>query len=247
MSESGDRPLDPESPVRKGEEGSVDADSFDAGYFAANYRNYEAQNPERKLAFYHRCIREYLGSRAEAEAVRLLDVGCGLGRFLGYLAHHEPGWSLAGTDLSAWAVEQNRQRWPELDFRLAGATERPLEEGSQSVVTALDVLEHVPERDDALEAIEAMLAPGGLFVFVVPVYDGLSGPAIRLLDRDPTHVHKHGRAGWLAWAAERFEVLGWWGMLRYLLPAPGGGLYLHWPTRALRAHTPAILVACRRR
>ena len=77
---------------------------------------------------------------------------------------------------------------------------------------------------------------------MVPVYDGLSGPIVRLLDRDPTHVHKQSRHDWLAWAGRHFNVLEWEGVIRYLLP---GGHYLNVPSRALRAHTPAILVACR--
>jgi hypothetical protein len=81
-------------------------------------------------------------------------------------------------------------------------------------------------------------------VFVVPVYDGLSGPIIRRLDRDPTHVHKWPRDRWLDWAASHFEVVDWTGILRWLTPL---GYYLHVVTRLGKRHTPAILVTCRKR
>jgi hypothetical protein len=88
-----------------------------------------------------------------------------------------------------------------------------------------------------------MLRPGGWFLMVVPVYDGACGPLIRTMDRDPTHVHKLGRGEWLAWVGRHFEVVEWWGIVRYLLP---GRFYLHLPTRLGRGHTPAILVVGRR-
>lgn len=211
---------------------------FEAGYFAANYPDYAAQNPPRKLDFYRRVI-ERRGP--ETRPLDLLDVGCGLGRFVASLPRD--AYRAHATDVSRWALEQNRERFPHVDFRQASATETPFPEGSFDVVTAFDVIEHVPDLDAVEEAVAAMLRPGGLFVFVVPVYDGLSGPIIRLLDRDPTHVHKRPRSFWLDRASRRFEVLEWWGILRYLLPWKS---YLHVPTRRFRGHTPAILVAARK-
>lgn len=214
--------------------------SFEREYFDANYRDYVAQNPRWKLDFYARVLESHHGV---SRPIELLDVGCGLGRFIGFLAERG-GYTLHGTDLSQFAIDQNRERLPSLDFRVASATERPFADGTFDVITACDVIEHVPDLGAVGEAVLAQLKPGGLFAFVVPVYDGLSGPIIRLLDCDPTHVHKKPRSFWLSWAADRFEVLDWWGMLRYLLP---GKLYLHLPTHFWRDHTPAVLVVARQR
>ena len=256
MTDEASRPV-PSSPSGEGDDPSeapaveapqfeapqFEAPQFEAEYFAANYRDYAAQNPPWKLRFYLSVIERLAPpARKEGQERRLLDVGCGLGRFLAHAAEHT-SFSLAGTDLSRHAVEHNRRCWPAIDFRTASATDRPFPEGSLDVLTAFDVIEHVPDLAGVGEAAASMLRPGGLFVFVVPVYDGLSGPVIRLLDKDPTHVHKNPRRFWLDWAAQRFEVLEWWGMLRYLLP---GGFYLHLPTRRGRNHTPAVLVAARR-
>ncbi len=73
---------------------------------------------------------------------------------------------------------------------------------------------------------------------------GLSGPIIRLLDRDPTHLHKWPRQRWLDWAQSHFFLVEWKGILRYLLP---GGYYLHLVTQVFRRHTPAIIVTARKR
>jgi SAM-dependent methyltransferase len=218
--------------------GAVDT-TFDATYFDVNYRDYESQNPRWKLGFYLRVLTRHLPARRPAA---VLDVGCGKGAWLAHLARHTC-WQLAGSDASEWAIAGNRARLPGVDFSVASATDRPCPAGSLDAVTACDVLEHVPDRDAAAAAIFDMLRPGGYFLLVVPVYDGLAGPLIRKLDKDPTHVHKVARRDWLQWMERRFEVVAWWGVLRYLLP---GRLYLHLPTRLGRAHTPAILVLGRR-
>lgn len=216
-----------------------DAAAFDAAYFARSYRHYAAQNPARKLGFYRRVLRRHLASERPAD---LLDVGCGLGAWLAHL-EAETNWRLHGTDLSEWAIDQSRRRLPNVELRVAGATDMPYPNAHFDAITACDVIEHVPDRDRAASAIRAMLRPGGLFLLVVPVYDGLSGPLIRRLDKDPTHVHKLARGNWIDWMRGRFTLLESWGVLRYLLP---GGFYLHLPTRLLRRHTPAILLLGRK-
>ncbi len=218
---------------------AANAVAFDAAYYDSNYPDYAAQNPSWKLDCYLRVLSRHLPPDRPAD---VLDIGCGPAAWLGHLARHTR-WRLAGTDLSEWAIAENRVQLPAVDFRVGSATDEPCAIGSLDAVTACDVLEHVPERDAAAAAIARMLRPGGYFLLVVPVYDGLSGPIIRRLDRDPTHVHKLARAEWLAWMERDFAIVEWWGIVRYLLP---GRLYLHFPTRLGRAHTPAILVLGRR-
>src|SRR5262249_18396627 len=158
---------------------------------------------------------------------------CAFGTFLRSLG---PGWEVCGSDPSAFAIARARELCPDGDFRVGSATDGapeggadPLFPGRFGVVTAFDVVQHVPALDGVASSVNAQLADGGLFVFVVPVYDGLSGPVIRALDRDPTHVHKWPRRRWLAWAGRHFGLLDWSGTLRYLLP--GVKYYVHLPTR----------------
>lgn len=207
-------------------------------YYQQNYRSYDRQNPEPKLAYYRAQIERH---RDRSQPMRLHDVGCGPGNFLNSL---DPAWSVYGSDINTFAIERSRARMPKGQFTMgSGAVDRLFDERF-SVITAFDVLEHVPDIDRAGPNLAAQLLPGGILVFVVPVYDGLSGPIITLLDGDPTHVHKRPRQFWLDWASTHFDVLSWDGILRYLLP---GGYYLHTVTSVMRRHTPAILVACRAR
>ncbi|HYK90306.1 MAG TPA: class I SAM-dependent methyltransferase [Acidobacteriota bacterium] len=211
--------------------------SFDRAYFEGQYRDYEHQNPARKLEYYSRLARIAVGEQSRP---RILDVGCAYGLFL---SHLDSNWEKYGEDASEYAIRRATERSPSIRFGVAVHGEHPFA-GPFDVVTAWDVLEHVVELDELLMWICGNLAPGGALVFVVPVYDGPTGPVIRLLDRDPTHVHKRGRRFWLELASGSLRLMEWWGIYRFLLP---GGPYLHFVTRSLRRYTPAIACIMRRR
>jgi SAM-dependent methyltransferase len=209
---------------------------FEQGYYAAVYPDYARQNPPRKLRFYRRLVER---DAPAGGAVRILDIGCAFGAFLSSL---DPRWERYGTDVSRYAVEKAAEAVPGVRFAHADVDAIPFP-GPFDVITAFDVIEHIPSLDQVASTVGSLLAPGGHFVFVVPVYDGVTGPVIRLLDKDETHLHKRSRDFWLEWAAERFEVVSWCGIYRYLVPGLG---YAHVPTRRLRRFTPAIAVTARR-
>jgi ubiquinone/menaquinone biosynthesis C-methylase UbiE len=206
-------------------------------YFDQAYRDYRLQNPARKLDHYLDVIDTHVPPGPKS----LLDIGCGLGAFVERAAERHPDWSLAATDIDIEAVAETRRQIPKATILMASAEEAPFTSASFDVITAWDVFEHVPDVDAAARSVTHMLKPGGLLVFVVPVYDGVTGPLIRRLDKDPTHVHKLSRATWVDWARDRFGEVEWHGLLRYLV----GRTYIHITTARLRRHTPAILVSCR--
>jgi len=209
----------------------------DTHYFDQAYRNYELQNPARKLDHYLDKIDARIGSGPKD----LLDVGCGLGSFLERAALRHPDWAISGTDIEPEAISQTGRRLPQATIALGSAEQSLFPDDSFDVITAWDVFEHVPDLDALSSSMTHMLRPGGLLTFVVPVYDGVTGPVIRYLDRDPTHIHQWPRQRWVDWATSRFEDVEWHGLLRYLVRRT----YLHFPTVRARRHMPAILVSCR--
>jgi SAM-dependent methyltransferase len=206
-------------------------------YYTSEYRDYERQNPTRKLDHYLDAI-----DRLAERPVDLLDIGCGRGAFLERVGFRHPNWNLHGTDLNANGLEATRVRVPNANLTLSSADLRSHPHGSLGVITAWDVVEHVGSLEDVASAVKDMLQFDGVFAFVVPVYDGPLGRAVEWLDKDPTHVHKEGRDFWLDWAGGHFEILEWHGIFRLLV----GGYYIHIPTRRLRRQATAILVVCRR-
>ena len=208
---------------------------FERQYFETAYFDYERQNPSWKLRFYRRLVDAHL---LAPDRPAILEIGCGLGSFLASL---DARWMKYGFDVSAYAVSRARARNPGARLVVASGAQIPFARRFDAIVS-FDVLEHLPDPDAALAQVASHLAPAGVFAFVVPVYDGLSGPIIRRLDHDVTHLQKHGRDFWLRLVSARFRVLAWHGLVRYLLP---GGVYLNWPTTIWRRHTPAIAVVAR--
>jgi SAM-dependent methyltransferase len=209
---------------------------FERDYYRTVYPDYARQNPPRKLHFY-RGLAEQAASGIDAP--RILDVGCAFGAFLACI---DPRWARFGVDVSRFAIESAAASVPGVTFARAGFSDLSFSTPFD-VITAFDVIEHVPELEAVADAVKSHLKPGGHWIFVVPVYDGLTGPIIRLLDRDTTHVHKRSRDFWLRWAGEHFELIAWLGIYRSLVPGLG---YLHLPTRAARRFTPAIAVVARK-
>ena len=87
----------------------------------------------------------------------LLDVGCGTGDFLA--AMRDRGWSVTGVDPMQEAGEAARARG--LDVRTAMLADAGLPQGEWDVVSALHVLEHVPDAPGFLRELASWARPGG--------------------------------------------------------------------------------------
>ncbi|MCO5170957.1 MAG: class I SAM-dependent methyltransferase [Planctomycetes bacterium] len=96
---------------------------------------------------------------------RLLDVGASFGHFLSVA---RPVYAAAGLELSAAAVEWSRQRFAVENHVGSVYAIPPALAGPHDAVTLWDVIEHVPRPGEALEALAAVLRPGGLLFLSTP-------------------------------------------------------------------------------
>lgn len=101
---------------------------------------------------------------------RALDVGCGAGQFLVELAERD--FEVAGVDLAEGMVEASSSRLATLgldaDVRVANVERLPFDDGSFDVVTALGLIEYLPDPTDALREFQRVLAPGGHLIVTAP-------------------------------------------------------------------------------
>ncbi len=95
----------------------------------------------------------------------LLDVGCGVGRFL--VAARSAGWETRGIDVSKKAVEIGRCG---AGLELSCDTiEQIYRAGDRfSAVTAFEVLEHVQEPNEFVQSALSLLNEGNWFFCTVP-------------------------------------------------------------------------------
>jgi 2-polyprenyl-3-methyl-5-hydroxy-6-metoxy-1,4-benzoquinol methylase len=134
------------------------------------------------------CIVRMLEEHEQTTPLRILEVGCGLGNIsipiasLGYAVQaidiHEP----------SVAAAQERNPFPNLQFRHAAVSEVDLREFDVIILT--EVLEHVTAFRDMLGGIHAAMKPGAMLILTVPNGWGLA----ELLCR-PSYFLKRSRAG----------------------------------------------------
>jgi SAM-dependent methyltransferase len=108
----------------------------------------------------------YVLDALEDVSGRVIEIGCGSGRFIASLAAARPDLEAHGCDISATALRvANRS-----DIRMAqtDATRLPYRDGEFNAVLMVDVLEHLPDVDLALWEVRRILAPGGVFHLVFP-------------------------------------------------------------------------------
>lgn len=106
---------------------------------------------------------------AASKFTRLLDIGCGDGRFLKELSRCYPAKTLRGIDISQRAVDFARAFSPHIDFAVEDVineTPKP----SADAITLIEVCEHIDagQLPAFLDAVADTLQPGGLLVLTVP-------------------------------------------------------------------------------
>jgi SAM-dependent methyltransferase len=108
--------------------------------------------------------RAALLERTVGRAGTVLDVGCGTGDFL--TALRERGWRVAGVDPIQEAAELAREGG--LDVRTATLEDSGIPMGAWEVVSAVHVLEHMPDALGFLRTLARWARPGGHVVVESP-------------------------------------------------------------------------------
>jgi len=117
--------------------------------------------------------------------LRLLDIGCGTGRFFDLLKQAWPRLPALGLDMSEAYIKYARRhlkRWSQISFVVGNAETIPVPDNSQDAVTSIFLFHELPPkvRRLALGECARVLKPGGRLVLVdslqrgdEPDYDGL--------------------------------------------------------------------------
>jgi SAM-dependent methyltransferase len=125
-------------------------------------------------------IRAMLGRTPLAASPRILDAGCGTGR---NLAEYARLGQASGIDPSPEAVAFCRARGLD-DVRRSGVEQLPFEDAAFDLVTATDVLEHIPDDRAAARELRRVAKPGGSLLITVPAYEWLWS------QHDDSHHHQ---------------------------------------------------------
>ncbi len=94
----------------------------------------------------------------------LVDIGCGVGDTLA--AAEQLGYQALGIDIGDYPVQFCQRMGHQA--QVGSLTNTGLPDECADLVTAWDVVEHIPVTADGLVEVNRILKPDGLFVFIVP-------------------------------------------------------------------------------
>ncbi|HLY19970.1 MAG TPA: methyltransferase domain-containing protein [Bryobacteraceae bacterium] len=129
---------------------------------------------------------------APALGQRVVEVGCGIGNFTGWLLDRE---LVVAVDVEAACSERLKERYsgrPNLHALVCEPGSRTfagIARFGPDCCVCLNVLEHIEDDRGALEAMASILQPGGAILLLTPAHRSLYGP----IDRNLEHFRRYDR------------------------------------------------------
>jgi ubiquinone/menaquinone biosynthesis C-methylase UbiE len=127
--------------------------------------------------------------------LRLMDVGCGTGRFFDSVKQVWPRLPIFGIDMSEAYVKFAKghlKHWSQIKFSVGKAEALPVPDQSQDAVTSIFVFHELPPkvRRSVFHECARVLKPGGRFVLVDSLQHGDQPDYDGLLDVFPESYHE---------------------------------------------------------
>jgi len=99
---------------------------------------------------------------------KVLEIGCGAGRFIRSMKIHFPGFEYSGCDIDADAIKLARSYNDGITYEVADAADLPFHEQVFNIIILVDILEHVGDTRNLLLGIARIAMPGALLYSYVP-------------------------------------------------------------------------------
>jgi len=188
---------------------TVSADGIVTGN---TYDKYGSGNPlvRRMMSGFERTLAELL---ERADPASLLDVGCGEGVLVQRLARQLGSRRVVGVDLEEESIQAgwSRHRAPNLEYHTMRGGELPFAEREFDTVSAIEVLEHVPDPEQTLGEM-TRCAQRHLLVSVPrePLWRALNlarGSYMAQLGNTPGHLNHWSKRSFTQLLARHGEVV----------------------------------------
>jgi ubiquinone/menaquinone biosynthesis C-methylase UbiE len=139
-------------------------------------------------------LREVFAGR-DQRTLRLIDIGCGTGRFLDSVKQVWPRLPTIGLDMSEAYIrhaKRHLKRWSRIGFLVGKAETIPLPDNTLDAVTSIFLFHELPPkvRRMALSEFARVLKPGGRLVLVDSLQSGDRPDYEGMLDLFPQNYHE---------------------------------------------------------
>lgn len=107
-------------------------------------------------------------AQVHGHPLKILDYGCGQGKWTPLLRDMYPSAEIVGVDISEVAIFKAAKKFPENKFLAFDGERVPLDDGSFDLVFSFHVLEHVLDVTSSIKDIARLLRPGGSACIIFP-------------------------------------------------------------------------------
>lgn len=140
----------------------------DAGSAATGYQSYLTKETRLEMLHAAESRLALLLPRWDPQGKDCLEIGCATGEFC--VALQKRGAKVTGSDLSRFAIEEARRRYPGIPFE-AGTLDDWAGREAYDALFAFEVIEHVLSPTRFFKAANRLLRPDGLLALSTPNLD----------------------------------------------------------------------------
>jgi ubiquinone/menaquinone biosynthesis C-methylase UbiE len=121
------------------------------------------------LPFHHICLS--VCKRYIKDNFKILDVGCGTGRFIKKLGAWNNSLFLYGTDISPKMISIAQNNYKKINFSVADSENLPFSKKYFDLITIIDSFYYFPDKKRVINECRNKLKPGGLLFIFYPAFD----------------------------------------------------------------------------
>jgi ubiquinone/menaquinone biosynthesis C-methylase UbiE len=125
-----------------------------------------------KTNFAGHAILDFLKNHIETKNKRILDAGCGEGRFSKYFIDMHA--DIVSMDFSEEYIRVNKKNMPKGKFIVGSVTKIPFPDDTFDYIFSVDVLQHVPELRASIQEFYRVLKKGGTLIIIDKNKTGLN-------------------------------------------------------------------------
>lgn len=176
-----------------------------------NLIKYQTRHPLKKF-FLKKFLKKIVNVIIELkDANKILEVGCGEGFVMQAINKRDPKIAIEGLDISRDSLEIAKKLLPDHKFYQANINNLPLDDNQYDLVMALEILEHLPNHDRALNELSRVTKKYCLIsVPWEPFFslgNLLSGKNISRLGQDKEHLQFWTKSKITALVSRYFDII----------------------------------------
>lgn len=188
---------------------------------STNYAKYNNLINKFFLHFFFAKVDKILKKKIDAPPLKILEVGCGEGFVLSRLVKLFPQADLVGIDISSQALLEAKKLCPQVELLEGDVQQLDFADNQFDLVVCLEVLEHLPNPDQALREI-VRVSKGEVLISVpwepwFSLGNLLRGRWLKTKGRHPEHINYWTKKDFNKWlqgvnlpiAVQKFYSFPW--------------------------------------